>query len=277
MNTINSIKIIFLIFSFFIIESFELEVKPRVLEYRDLETDNTNGTEYNPEPNKPKPSLIGYGNYLAKENDSKFTFTVYITNLANGLNNYTYVYFTLKINFKESSGYDNDYGEFKVKGIIDKYASNDQYIVYNVEVDTKEKFGDNIYTNSISKIISKNDIKLSFDEYSVTDIDYGDIHDDGTIVPIGINDNIMEATTNAVLSERAYFYVQNLINSTYTNHEHKLYGYIKCLDEVKREFKSGDFELNYPDGFYYGIIKSTLEKSDDNNYKYYIKIRLIQI
>ena len=177
----NLIITIFLIFCFFILETFEkTEISKRILELRKLQNseegdDDTNSpsttsssieegtysrensTEYKPDKSKASRTILGFGNYKEDRNSNKITFIVYVKKIKND-DAYEYLYFTI-VFYKNMRGLDESNSiNVNVKAKLKESVDNDYYDIYNVDVDTYQKSLD---IDEINSMTIKNDFCFS--------------------------------------------------------------------------------------------------------------------
>ena len=258
----KSIKIIFLIFSFFMLKRVENKIVTRGLEYIEMEETNGNTTITPPdEPIKPKPTLLGFGYYKEDIDEKKISFNVFIKKLVGG-SAYKFIYFTVKIFFESLRGLNEGDVEIKVTGELEN--ENENYYSYKVNINTTNDNFDN--NKKIDTINFKNDFQLSnsTEEFQTDyEVNEGAINTGGQSTTINIK-NEKGGVKNYV-----YFKVTDLNN---INNEFELYGYLTYLVEPY-DIKNGEIEINYEQDYFDETMKGHFEKIG-NSGLYCIKFKI---
>ena len=293
----NLIITIFLIFCFFILETFEkTEISKRILELRKLQNseegdDDTNSpsttsssieegtysrensTEYKPDRSKASRTILGFGNYKEDRNSNKITFIVYVKKIKND-DAYEYLYFTI-VFYKNMRGLDESNSiNVNVKAKLKESVDNDYYDIYNVDVDTSQKSLD---IDEINSMTIKNDFCFS----SNTDEcdEYDKINKINTYFNIDEldfknKDNFATNLDKYIDNQVFYFEVLNLTSQSYV---YDLYGNITSLGgNINIEIKKSDIDIYYwpyasNNNKYMDILSGNIEKSPNSEYQYKIR------
>ena len=298
----NLIITIFLIFCFFILETFEkTEISKRILELRKLQnseeeeeentnspsttssptaegtysSDSKNSTEYEPPIDRSKASrtIMGFGKYEKDGYLKKITFIVYVKKTKNE-ERYKFLYFTIvfkykKLRFLEASDYPINIG-----AELNETAGNDYYDIYNV--DTSKKV-ENLDIDEINSMTIKNDFCFS----SNTDEcdEYDKINKINTYFNIDEldfknKDNFATNLDKYIDNQVFYFEVLNLTSQSYV---YDLYGNITSLGGNNNiEIKKSNIDIYYSqyssnNNKYMDILTGNIEKSPNSEYQYKIR------
>lgn len=297
----NLIITIFLIFCFFILETFEkTEISKRILELRKLQnseeeeentnspsttssptaegtysSDSKNSTEYEPPIDRSKASrtIMGFGKYEKDGYLKKITFIVYVKKIKND-DAYEYLYFTI-VFYKNMRGLDESNSiNFDGKAKLKESVDNDYYDIYNVDVDTYQKSLD---IDEINSMTIKNDFCFS----SNTDEcdEYDKINKINTYFNIDEldfknKDNFATNLDKYIDNQVFYFEVLNLTSQSYV---YDLYGNITSLGGNNNiEIKKSNIDIYYSqyssnNNKYMDILSGNIEKSPNSEYQYKIR------
>lgn len=259
MKLYNNMRIIFLIFSFFIFESAEQATIPRSPEDDNSDegkTDNTPQHDYN-YTGYYKPTLLGYGDYKHEKN--KINFNVFVKKTV-GFSNLKYLHFTIIIFYNKKlrglEGNDNSQ-EIQVLGILDDAEKKKNYDSYKVELDISK-----YEEKDIIKINPKNDFYISDKEDDEPSEDTIEIN-----IPKGLKNVDLKEQTSPIKDKYIFFEVSDL-NPTKRN-TYELYG----GTEPPTDIKNGDIDIFYFQNDYEELLKGTINK---NKNEYIIEFTLKQ-
>ena len=295
----NLIITIFLIFCFFILETFEkTEISKRILELRKFHNceegdDDTNSpsttssptaegtyssgsknsTVYEPDRSKASRTILGFGNYKEDRNSNKITFIVYVKKIKND-DAYEYLYFTI-VFYKNMRGLDESNSiNVNVKAELKESVDNDYYDLYNVDVDTSQKGLD---IDEINSMTIKNDFCFSSNTNGCDE--YDKINKINTYFNIDEldfkkKDNFATHLDQYIDNKVFYFEVLNLTSQSYV---YDLYGNITSLGgNINIEIKKSDIDIYYwpyasNNNKYMDILSGNIEKSPNSEYQYKIR------
>lgn len=293
----NLIITIFLIFCFFILETFEkTEISKRILELRKLQNseegdDDTNSpsttsssieegtysrensTEYKPDRSKASRTILGFGNYKEDRNSNKITFIVYVKKIKND-DVYEYLYFTI-VFYKNMRGLDESNSiNVNVKAKLKESVDNDYYDIYNVDVDTSQKGLD---IDEINSLTIKNDFCFSSNTDECDEYDkINKINTNFNIDELDFKnkDNFATNLDKYIDNQVFYFEVLNLTSQSYV---YDLYGNITSLGGNNNiEIEKSNIDLYYwqyssNNNKYMDILSGNIEKSPNSEYQYKIR------
>ena len=293
----NLIITIFLIFCFFILETFEkTEISKRILELRKLQNseegdDDTNSpsttsssieegtysrensTEYKPDRSKASRTILGFGNYKEDRNSNKITFIVYVKKIKND-DVYEYLYFTI-VFYKNMRGLDESNSiNVNVKAKLKESVDNDYYDIYNVDVDTSQKGLD---IDEINSLTIKNDFCFSSNTDECDEYDkINKINTNFNIDELDFKnkDNFATNLDKYIDNQVFYFEVLNLTSQSYV---YDLYGNITSLGANNNiEIEKSNIDLYYwqyssNNNKYMDILSGNIEKSPNSEYQYKIR------
>ena len=288
---------IFLIFCFFILETFEkTEISKRILELRKLQNseegdDDTNSpsttsssieegtysrensTEYKPDRSKASRTILGFGNYKEDRNSNKITFIVYVKKIKND-DVYEYLYFTI-VFYKNMRGLDESNSiNVNVKAKLKESVDNDYYDIYNVDVDTSQKGLD---IDEINSLTIKNDFCFSSNTDECDEYDkINKINTNFNIDELDFKnkDNFATNLDKYIDNQVFYFEVLNLTSQSYV---YDLYGNITSLGGNNNiEIEKSNIDLYYwqyssNNNKYMDILSGNIEKSPNSEYQYKIR------
>ena len=293
----NLIITIFLIFCFFILETFEkTEISKRILELRKLQNseegdddtnspsttsspteegtyDSKNSTEYEPDRSKASRTILGFGNYKEDRNSNKITFIVYVKKIKND-DVYEYLYFTI-VFYKNMRGLDESNSiNVNVKAKLKESVDNDYYDIYNVDVDTSQKGLD---IDEINSLTIKNDFCFSSNTDECDEYDkINKINTNFNIDELDFKnkDNFATNLDKYIDNQVFYFEVLNLTSQSYV---YDLYGNITSLGGNNNiEIEKSNIDLYYwqyssNNNKYMDILSGNIEKSPNSEYQYKIR------